>query len=278
MYLEARSNDVLNHNPPVAINNITSHGSNLAWAICALHAVLYLGAVAWTFTTNSRRRVFHYFALLILLIATIYYFVLASDLGSTAVPMYLNNYETRQVFYVRWVGYFLNFSLITFALALLSGADWPGVLFAVVLAMIWAVMYLCGALTISSYKWGFFVFAVYVQFVLVWQLLFVARTFAGRHDVVVRNAFSMLALYELGLMTLYAVAWGVSEASNTIQNDSEMVFYAVLDVLTQGVFAVLLIFRTGNLDLDYLRLAGTDYGRLPHGSAAAHTGSGSESK
>lgn len=271
MYLEARNN-VLNQNPPVSPENITTHGSNLAWAICALHGFLFLGVLAWTFTANARRRIFHYFSLLILLIATIYYYVLASNLGNTAVRIYLDNNIAREVFYARWVGYFINFSLITFALALLSGCDWPGVLFSVVLAMIWAVMYLCGALTVSTYKWGFFVFAVFAQFVLVWQLLLVARTFAGRHDIIIRNTFSTLVLYELGLMTLYAVAWGVSEASNTIENDSEMIFYCVLDVLTQGVFAVLLILRTGKLDLDYLRLAGTDYGRLPHGSATAATG------
>lgn len=130
-FLERR-NDVLSHNPPIANNNLTSHGSSWCWAVCALHAFLLLGMIAWTYTTNPRRRAFHYFSTAILLVATIYYFVLASNLGGHGVVVEFRHYglarRTREVFWVRWIGYFINFSLIFFALLLLSGVGWASIL------------------------------------------------------------------------------------------------------------------------------------------------------
>lgn len=130
-FLERRNN-VLSHNPPIANNNLTSHGSSWCWAVCALHAFLLLCVIAWTYTTNPRRRAFHYFSTAILLVATIYYFVLASNLGGHAVVVEFRNYglarRTREVFWVRWIGYFINFSLIFFALLLLSGVGWASIL------------------------------------------------------------------------------------------------------------------------------------------------------
>lgn len=78
--------------------------------------------------TNPRRRVFHYFAMSILLVATIYYFIMASNLGSRGVPVEFRQNgilgRTRQVFYTRWVGYFINFNIIWLALLLMSGVGW----------------------------------------------------------------------------------------------------------------------------------------------------------
>lgn len=130
-FLERR-NSVLSHNPPIANNNLTSHGSSWCWAVCALHAFLLLGMIAWTYATNPRRRAFHYFSTAILLVATIYYFVLASNLGGHGVPVEFRHHglvrRTREVFWVRWIGYFINFSLIFFALLLLSGVGWASIL------------------------------------------------------------------------------------------------------------------------------------------------------
>lgn len=39
-------------------------------------------------------------------------------------------------------------------------------------------------------------------------------------------------------------------------------FYGVLDILSQGIFALLLILATRNLDFDRMELGFTDYGRI----------------
>lgn len=58
------------------------------------------------------------------------------------------------------------------------------------------------------------------------------------------------------------MSWALSEGGNRITNDSEQIFYSVLDVLSQGVFTILLLTLTRKLDFDELRLGFTEYGRV----------------
>lgn len=185
-------------------NNITEHGSDLDWAICALHALLLLVVVAWTCTTKPRRRVFHYFAITILMVTTIYYFIMASNLGGHAVLVqfrggYILN-RTRQVFYTRWVGYFINFSLIFFALLLMSGVGWATIIFTVGLVMLWASMFLTGMFVRSVYKWGFFVMGYVLYFFIIWHTMGTARSHAGTINANTHRTFTILAGWTLFLM------------------------------------------------------------------------------
>lgn len=269
-------------------NNITKHGSNLDWAICTLHALLLLGVIAWTYITSPRKRVFHYFAIGILTVTTIYYFIMASDLGGAAVPVQFRGgnipNRTRQVFYTRWVGYFINFALIWFALLLMSGVGWASILFTVGLSMLWASMFLIGMFVRSSYKWGFFVIGYIVWAWIVWQTMGIARSYANTVDLTTHKIFTGLAAWELFLMysppppldspphhavpqayrsrMLYPISWAVSEGGNRITNDAEQIFYVVLDVLSQGVFSLLLLFMARKLDFDLLGLACSECGRI----------------
>jgi len=264
--LEARSNKALSANQPVANNNITTHGSDWLWAVCALHGLLLLGVIVWTYMTNPRRRVFHYFAISILFIATIYYFIMASDLGGRGVPVEFRQGNiagrTRQVFYARWVGYFLNFNIIWLALLLMSGAGWASILYTLLLNSIWAVMLLIGMFVRSSYKWGFYLFALLSYFLLAWQTMGVVRRYTARLDAPTHRAFTALAAYTLFFQLIYPIAWGVSEGGNRITNDGEAVFYGILDIFSQGLFSLFLLFMARRLDFDFLRLGFADHGRV----------------
>lgn len=268
-------NRALNANPSPAYYHVTSGGSDLNWAIMTLNALLLLGVLAWTFITSSRRRVFHYFSIGILLIGTIYYFIIASDLGSSAVFVEFGRKNlTRQVFYARWVGYSLNFSLIMFAILLLSGVGWATILFTTGLTLGWGVMFLIGMFVRTTYKWGFFVFAYFLYFLIVWQVLGVGRRFINKIDTTAHRSYTMLALWPISFMILYTISWAVSEGSNHINNDREQVFYAVLDVCAQCLFALALLALTRGLDFDLLRLGFSDYGRVSsvHHEKRMHNG------
>jgi bacteriorhodopsin len=68
------------------------------------------------------------------------------------------------------------------------------------LTMIWATMFLCGALVSSSYKWGFFVFALLIYYFIIWQVLGVARKYTSRVEPGVHKIFAGLAAYEIFFM------------------------------------------------------------------------------
>lgn len=165
--------------------------------------------VVWTYTTHRRRRIFHYFAMAVLFITGTYYFVMASNLGYTAVLVEFRVNaivanpiipRTRQIFYTRWIGYFINFTLIWLALTLLSGVGWANIFFTMGLTMLWALMFLLGALVRSSYKWGFFTLALVIYFMLVGHTMGIVRPFASRWSADAVETFTMLGGYELFLM------------------------------------------------------------------------------
>lgn len=73
---------------------------------------------------------------------------------------------------------------------------------------------------------------------------------------------------------LYFVSWGCSEGGNRITNDSEQIFYSVLDVLSQGLFTIALLALTRRLDLDKLGLSAHEEKRMHGGTTTGGAGNG----
>lgn len=284
--LEARNN-VLLHNPPIATNNITSRGSSWLWAV---FAIMLLSTFAFTFMSmGAAKRAgslrFHYIAILITLFSAFSYFVMASNLGNTAVLVtFIRGGKrpglTREIFYARWIEYFVTFSLSILAVLMLAGATWSTRAFVVASTMFMIVCHLSGALIRNNYKWGFLMFGLLAYVLVAWRTLTANKghggttahstpttttTTAGRSGgfmgrfkrgnavdgethantgVGGRSAggkHRMLAAYLLGVWLLYPICWGVSEAGNVISLDGECIFYGILDILTKPVFAAMLV-------------------------------------
>lgn len=72
--------------------------------------------------------------------------------------------------------------LTVLALLLMTAVGWSTVLFTMGLAALYAIMFLSGAYTPTSYKWGYFVLAIMAYVLLVYQLLCVARPWARRYE------------------------------------------------------------------------------------------------
>lgn len=284
-FLEARGNDVLRHNPPIATNNITHRGSNWLWAVCALMLVSTFAFIFMTMGAAKRVRSlrFHYIAILITLFSAFAYFVMASNLGNTSVQVtYLRGGKrpgpTREIFYARWIEYFVTFSLSILAVHMLAGSTWSTRAFVVACAMFMIVCHLSGALIRNKYKWGFLAFGLLAYLLAAWRTLTAGKnadhttahstapattTTTGRsggimgrfrrNDAVDSGAhadtgrgapggkYKMLGAYLLGVWALYPICWGLSEAGNVTSLDGECIFYGILDILTKPVFALMLI-------------------------------------
>lgn len=260
-------NRALNTNPPIADNNITSHGSSWMWAVAALHGFLFLCLLGLTMKTAHRQRIYHYIALALLLVPTIAYYTMASDLGGTAVPVEFRQNglagRTRQIFWVRFVEWTITWSLITLALLLMTAVGWSTIIWTIALTILYSVMLLVGALTATSYKWGYFVVALVAYFLLAYQLLHVARPWARRYETT--KWYFPAAAYIMFFWALYPICWGLSEGGNVISNDGECVFYGVLDIFSKGLFALGLIFIARQLDFKKLGLWMHDNGRIAPG-------------
>ena len=124
-------------------------------------------------------------AVAILTVSTIAYFAMASDLGQTPVRTEFRSGPTRSIFvrsflvdyaifvlrlctqYVRYIQWFINAPLILLMLLLTTGLPLSDLFLTIFMIIVTVITGLVGALTPTSYKWGFFVFGVLALFYVV---------------------------------------------------------------------------------------------------------------
>jgi len=264
------ANDALNVNPntvngkSVAIA-ITTHGSDWYWAVCALMTCATFAFIGLGLMKPRQHRIFHYITASVTMVAAIAYFSMASNLGWTPIDVeYIRSNPVvsgvnREIFYVRYIDWFITTPLLLTDLLLTAGMPWPTLMFVIIVDWVMVVTGLVGALVRSSYKWGYFTFGcvalVYIVYVLTWE----ARRHASALGSDVGKVFLMCGSLTAFLWILYPVAWGLCEGGNVISPDSEAAFYGVLDVLAKPVFGAMLIFGHKNIDPARLGLNIRDY-------------------
>jgi len=272
-------NDALDVNRPNADRHLTVHGSDWLWAVTASMGLTFLSWLAWTLSRNKQpliaahdtrkgnnngvsngvhrspvadrvplwlERVFHYLFTIAAFIGFISYFTMASDLGNTPIRQYMhhgnNPQQTRQIFYVRYIYWFVAWPPILTANLLLSGVSWATIIFAIVLQEIWVVSWLCGALVSTSYKWGYYTFGLFAYFILAYILL----SWGIEHSRLIRTSKEYTLL--VGLLVLvwvgFPISWGLSEGANRLSVTGEMIFYGILDIIAIPLYGTLFLIYT----------------------------------
>lgn len=216
-------------------------------------------------TVPRQRRIFHYITAAVTMVASVAYFSMASNLGWTSIGVEFQRTGggvgglNREIFYVRYIDWFITTPLLLMDLLLTAAMPWPTTLFIILVDEMMIVTGLVGALVESSYKWGYFTFGcvalAYIFYVLVWE----ARLHSRALGTDVGRVFLMCGSLTALLWWLYPIAWGVCEGGNVITPDSEAAFYGVLDVLAKPVFGALLIWGHRNIDPARLGLVIHDY-------------------
>lgn len=123
---------------------------------------------------------------------------------------------------------------------------------------IWANL-LVGALVQSSYKWGYYTFACVSMLYMWWVLIMPARKSAkvlkGDYHIIA----TVSAVWISFMYALYAVCWACCEGANVVSNDSEMVWYGILDILTKPCFLFYFLAALTDCDLAVLQLNSGKY-------------------
>jgi bacteriorhodopsin len=257
-------NDALNVNPPNATNALTVHGSDWLWAVTAIYLLAFLIFLAHGFAAKHGERIFHYLFGIATFAGGIAYFAMASDLGNTPVITQLNNGGdlslTRQIWYARYINWFVSWAMLDIAVLLLSGLSWATVLFSVGLSWIWVCSWLSGALVTTPYKWGFFAFGTFAYLVLAFHLGYHGLTSARR--IGSSKHYTIVTCLLLFIWMLYPIAWGLDDGGNKISVTSGFIFYGILDLITVPVLGFLFLALGRSWDYGALGLQFTQYGRL----------------
>ncbi|KAG9915132.1 family A G protein-coupled receptor-like protein, partial [Aureobasidium melanogenum] len=257
-YLSKR-NDALNVNGNTVNGKtvdiaITVRGSDWYWTVCAVMTTCTFVFLGLGITKPRQHRVFHYITAAITMVAAIAYFSMASNLGWT--PIYVEFLRSdpvvrginREIFYVRYIDWFITTPLLLMDLLLTAAMPWPTLLFVLLVDEVMIVTGLVGALVKSSYKWGYFAFGCAALFYVVWVLVWEARRHANALGSDVGKAFTICGSLTTFLWILYPIAWGLCEGGNVISPDSEAIFYGILDLFAKPVFGALLIWGHRGID------------------------------
>ncbi|KAI5209346.1 family A G protein-coupled receptor-like protein [Aureobasidium subglaciale] len=258
------ANDALNVNPNMVNGKsadiaITVRGSDWYWAVCAVMTCATFVFLGLGLTKPRQHRIFHYITAAITMVAAIAYFSMASNLGWTPIDVEFVRPSmaevrgiNREIFYVRYIDWFITTPLLLLDLMLTAATPWPTLLFIILVDEVMIVTGLVGALVRSSYKWGYFVFGCVALFYIIYVLVWEGRRHANALGSDVGRCFTYCGSLTTLLWILYPVAWGVCEGGNLISPDSEAVFYGILDLLAKPVFGALLIW--GHRGIDPARL------------------------
>ncbi|CAL1704858.1 unnamed protein product [Somion occarium] len=240
----------LDQNPPNADRHITEGGSDWLWAVTAIMGLSTLGMVLWQTTRPRGTRFFHNIALIILTTSTIAYFAMASDLGATPVRAEFSRgtTNTRQIWFVRYIQWFINFPLLLILLLFSTGLSVSDILTTAFFSWVVVICGLVGALVPSAYKWGFFVFGLLALF-YIWSVLLghgPRTTFNAGQTT--RSGYVRGSGLVAFITLLYPIAWGCSEGGNVISPTGEMIWYGILDLILGPLFLYHFLFGLRNVD------------------------------
>jgi bacteriorhodopsin len=264
--LFVRENDALNVNPPAGDQLLTENGSNWLFAATALFLVAFVAVVGLTFRARAGEKIFHYILAIALFVAAISYFSYASDLAFaySVVPTVHepDNGSNRQIFWVKYINWLIEFPAVILILGLLSGVSWATIIYQFFLSWIWIFSYFAAAYTFTKYRWGFFAFGTFSMVLLIANIFLEGSRGAKRLGT--RSHHLLLTGLTILLWLLYPIAWGLSDGGNKIGGTGSAVFYGVLDVvLLIGVTAVTLVLSR-KWDYNRMNIFFTQHGRVYH--------------
>ncbi|KAK0655635.1 hypothetical protein B0T16DRAFT_306350, partial [Cercophora newfieldiana] len=226
---------------PQATIAITSHGSDLYFTICAIMGAATLVIWLLSLPKPAHHRLFHHLLAGATFVSCIAYFTMGSNLGQTPVTTEFRRFGTREVFYARYIEWFITAPLLLLSLLLVARAPLATIVGAIGAAWITIVCGLIGALVPTTYKWGFATFGVSALLFVFWQVMWDGRRLSCALGGQMRKTYLRAGSILVFIWLLYPIAWGLSEGGNVIHPDSEAVFYGVLDVFAKVVFAVVLL-------------------------------------
>jgi len=261
-----RANQALEVNPPVGDTmSLTTGGSDWLWAVTALYLVITLFVAAHAYAARNGERIFHYLFTVALFSGFVAYFAMASDLASTPILVADSLYSpgTRQIFYAKYVNWFVGWTPLVIGLSLISGVSWATIIYNVAITWFYVLNLLFSSLVATNYKWGFFAFTLFAYALLSASLLHYGSLGARRFGL--GPHYTGLTGWFVFLLLLYPIAYGVSDGGNKISVTSSFIFFGILDLLNIPVFAIAFILLSNRWDYGALNLHFTQYGRVSQG-------------
>ncbi|KAL2118841.1 hypothetical protein VTJ04DRAFT_5800 [Mycothermus thermophilus] len=270
---------------PTHYHLIGETGKHTLWAGFILMTITAGTFSLLSYNVPLSKRIYHVLATLTAIISALAYFAAATGQTSSLVchpirdshhnhgdtPVETWHDSCRQVFWARYLDWFLTTPLVLINLCLLGGISGAHTLAAVaanavVIIASWAAAYGTAAGRGASEKetdslrktaiWGWFTIGVLAYLVVVWHVgLNGARSVRHKGARLV-TVWSTLAGYVLAVWAAYVVVWAVAPIAQKTTVDGEIISYLVLDVLAKAVFGLWLLVTNRSIPESNIDLTG----------------------
>ncbi|KAI5452963.1 hypothetical protein NCC49_006497 [Naganishia albida] len=237
------------HLPPFHVHReaITHHGMRALWVIFAMMTLGVVVTVILAKRVERKFRLFHVITGAILVTAHASYLVMACGMGVTWVRAFKHASDgapvLRQVFYARYIDWAITTPLLLLDVCLLAGLPKIQTVTVMFADLVMIAMGLFAALQDASEKSRWFLYAVSCAFyvVVLYYLVVGGRQAAALQSSDVRRVYNVTAGMILVLWTGYPIIFALTEGSNKLSVDAEVIAYGVLDVLAKVVFGMYLL-------------------------------------
>ncbi|EKM53782.1 uncharacterized protein PHACADRAFT_148574 [Phanerochaete carnosa HHB-10118-sp] len=255
-------NHALDLNPPDAVFHITTHASDWLFSMFSFNTLVLLLVIGLTLTRPRGTRLFHNLAVIILTTTSIAYFSMASDLGAAGIDTEFRETgapATRQIWYVRYIQWFITFPLLLLSLLLTTGLSVSDILTTLFMSEVVVICGLVGSLVHSTYKWAYFTFGTVALFYVWYSLLVNGPRTSSPGGGAFRTGYWLSAGYVSFMLLTYPICWACSEGSNLITPTDEMIWYGILDLITGPVFLSFFLFQLRAVDYESFGFASGKY-------------------
>ncbi|KAL8948794.1 MAG: hypothetical protein Q9222_005056 [Ikaeria aurantiellina] len=243
---------VIPGNTPI-YQKATETGNRTLWVVFVIMLISSLAFYIMAFRVPVQKRLFHILTAFITTFAAISYYAMAvgDGVGQNKILIkhtqkhFPDTYDTifREVYWARYVDWSVTTPLLLLDLCFLAGLSGASILVAIVADVIMILTGLFAAFTVDeSPKWGWYAMACIAYLVVVYQLAINGREVAKAKDSKTATFFAAIGGFTFILWTIYPIIWGIADGSRNIDVNSEIIAYAVLDILAKPVFGFWLLF------------------------------------
>jgi bacteriorhodopsin len=155
----------------------------------------------------------------------------------------------REILWARYVDWSVTTPLLLLDLCFLAGVNGADIFVAIVADVVMVLTGLFAAFgTTRTQKWGYYAMGCVAYIMVVWILAVGGRKTAAAKNAKTATFFAAIGGFTLVLWTLYPIVWGLGDGSRILSVDSEIMAYAVLDVLAKPVFGFWLLITHARSD------------------------------
>lgn len=210
-------NQAVTINKPYNVDiHITKNGSSWFWAAFCIFTALAMLVIILMFRKPANERLFYYTGFAPVMFMALNYFTLASNLGWIPVKVKYKHATTasehghlgtRQVFYSRYIGWFMAFPWPIIQASLLGNTPLWQIAFNIGLTEIYVVVMLFGAVVHTTYKWGYFVIAIAAGIITCISVMTTTRNLVRNISPIVLKCFRIYFYIVMLFWFLYPISF-----------------------------------------------------------------------